>query len=67
MSILARFRNDRRGTTAVIFSLALLPLAVAAGFTVDYTLQVKNRATLQTAADAAALAAGRDRSSRTDA
>ena len=67
MSVFARFWNDRRGTTAMMFSLVVLPLAVGAGYAVDYSLQVKNRAKLQTAADAAALAAGRDRTSRTDA
>ena len=58
MSVFARFWNDRRGTTAIMFSLVVLPLAVGAGYAVDYSLQVKNRAKLQTAADAAALAAG---------
>lgn len=67
MSLFARFQSDPRGTTAVLFGITLLPLAVAVGFTVDYTMMVKNRAKLQAAADAAALVAGRDRTARSDA
>jgi len=67
MSVFSQFWNDRRGTTAVLFGITLLPLAVAVGFTVDYTMMVKNRARLQAAADAAALVAGRDRTARSDA
>ncbi len=57
MQALKRFKRDDRGVTAVIFSLALLPILGAAGAAVDYTRAINVRADLQKAVDAAALQA----------
>jgi Flp pilus assembly protein TadG len=54
---LAAFRGDRRGNVAVIFTLALLPLLIAVGCAVDYSLATRMRAKLQASADAASVAA----------
>lgn len=45
----------RRGSIAIAFSLALVPLAAAVGATVDYTRAIGGRATLHSFADGAAL------------
>lgn len=52
--------DDRRGNAAIIFSLALLPLAGGAGMAVDYAAIASNRAKLQAAADAGALHAAKE-------
>jgi hypothetical protein len=57
MQTLKRFKKDDRGVTAVIFSLALLPILGAAGAAVDYSRAINVRAALQKAVDAAALQA----------
>jgi Putative Flp pilus-assembly TadE/G-like len=50
---LHRFRRDKSGNIAVIFTLTLLPLLSAVGCAVDYTRASQIRSKLQSAADAA--------------
>lgn len=54
---LTRFRRDRRGNVAVIFAITAIPLISAIGCAVDYSLATRMKAKLQTAADAAGIAA----------
>jgi Flp pilus assembly protein TadG len=54
---LSRFRRDQRGNVAVIFTIAAIPLISAIGCAVDYSLATRMKAKLQTAADAASIAA----------
>jgi len=56
-SLIGRFRRDRRGNIAIIFAIALLPILTAVGSAVDYSLATRIRAKLQSAADAASVAA----------
>lgn len=55
MSVLQRFRSDRRGTTAVIFALCTIPVIGAAGAALDYSHANAARAGLQKVADQSAL------------
>jgi Flp pilus assembly protein TadG len=50
-------RNDR-GNVAMVFALAVIPLFICIGCAVDYVRATNAQATLQSAADAAVLAAG---------
>ena len=52
-----RFGRDRRGNVAIIFGLALLPLAFAVGAAIDYSVANRTKAALDAYADAAALLA----------
>jgi Flp pilus assembly protein TadG len=52
-----RFVEDRRANIAVIFALALVPIMLAVGATVDYSAANKTRSRLNAVADAAALSA----------
>ncbi|NOJ41718.1 TadE/TadG family type IV pilus assembly protein [Bradyrhizobium australiense] len=54
---LSRFRRDRRGNVAIIFTIAAIPLVSAIGSAVDYSLATRMKAKLQTAADSASIAA----------
>ncbi|WOH65724.1 TadE/TadG family type IV pilus assembly protein [Bradyrhizobium sp. BWA-3-5] len=54
---LSRFRRDRRGNVAVIFAITAIPLISAIGCAVDYSQATRMKAKLQTAADAASIAA----------
>ena len=54
--LIGRFRSDRRGNIAVIFTLALLPILSAVGSAIDYTVATRMKAKLQSAADAASIA-----------
>jgi Flp pilus assembly protein TadG len=54
---LSRFRRDRRGNVAAIFAITAIPLVSAIGCAVDYSLATRMKAKLQTAADAAGIAA----------
>ncbi len=56
---LAALLRDRSGSIAVTFVFVLIGLVVAVGMAVDYAMAVRDRTTLQNAADAAALAASR--------
>ncbi|WP_188312111.1 pilus assembly protein [Salinarimonas soli] len=58
--MLKRFKKDDRGATAVIFSIALLPILGAAGAALDYSRVSNAQADLQKALDGAALALVRD-------
>jgi len=51
------FGIDRRGNIAVIFAFALLPVMSAVGCAVDYSMATRIKAKLQSAADAASVAA----------
>jgi Flp pilus assembly protein TadG len=57
-----RFFRDRRGNISMIFGLTLVPLVVAVGMGVDYSLATRMKAKLQSAADAAAVASISDNS-----
>ncbi|HEY8564417.1 MAG TPA: pilus assembly protein TadG-related protein [Beijerinckiaceae bacterium] len=52
-----RFWRDVRGTTAVLFGLAMLPLLGLTGVAVDYSRATNLHGFLQTASDAAAIGA----------
>jgi Flp pilus assembly protein TadG len=52
-----RLLNDRRGFTAVVLALLALPLIGVVGIGVDYGLSIRAESLLNSAADAAALAA----------
>ncbi len=56
---LSRLFANRRGNVAVIFALALLPILAAAGSAVDITRALQVKARLNSALDAAGLAAGK--------
>ena len=53
----SRFCRDRRGNVAIIFTIAAIPLVSAIGCGVDYSLATRMKVKLQTAADAASIAA----------
>jgi Flp pilus assembly protein TadG len=53
---LAVFARDRRGSTATMFALSLIPLVGAVGFGVDYAAANRQKALLQEALDSGALA-----------
>ena len=53
---LSHITDDRRGSVAQIFALALIPVAFMAGAAIDYTRSVAERSELQVAVDAAVLA-----------
>ena len=55
---LRRFARSRRGNVAMIYGLALVPLALAAGGGLDYARAVVVRNSMTEALDAAALAVG---------
>jgi Flp pilus assembly protein TadG len=67
MTTFARFRDDCRGTTAVVFGVLLLPIMICAGASLDYLRAANMRTAMQAAADAAALAAARDASTMSSA
>jgi Flp pilus assembly protein TadG len=52
---ITRFRRDRSGNIAVIFTLTLLPILSAIGCSIDYTMAAQIRSKLQAAADAASV------------
>ena len=52
---IGRFRKDRSGNVAVIFTLALLPILSAIGCAVDYSRATQVRSKLQSAIDAASV------------
>ncbi|WP_417467528.1 pilus assembly protein TadG-related protein [Maricaulis sp.] len=55
---LTEFASDRRGNVAVIFALALAPVTLLAGGSVDLSAAMNARSRLAQALDAAALAVG---------
>src|ERR1700688_1430788 len=56
LSLIAKFRSNKRGNVAVITALCALPLIAAVGCVIDYTTATLVKTKLHTAADAAALA-----------
>src|SRR5215208_1618933 len=62
-SLTRRFRDDRRGTTAVLFGLSVIPVMAIVGSAVDYGRASAARTELQRAVDAAALTLVRDAAS----
>jgi Flp pilus assembly protein TadG len=66
MNILRDFRNSESGATAVIFGLAVLPLMAALGAAIDYSRAANVRASMQRAADSAAVAVARDSAALSD-
>lgn len=56
LSLLNRFRRDKRGNIAVIFAIACVPLISAIGCAIDYSEATRLKSKLQSAADAAAVA-----------
>jgi Flp pilus assembly protein TadG len=57
MTLFSRFQQNRSGAVAVIFALSIVPLLGIAGAAVDYGRASSSRSKLNSAADAAALAA----------
>jgi Flp pilus assembly protein TadG len=55
LSLLNRFRRDRSGNIAVIFSIAVLPVLYSVGCAVDYSRATQLRSKLQAAGDAASV------------
>jgi Flp pilus assembly protein TadG len=55
--LMNRFARDQRGNIAVIFAIACLPILSAIGCAVDYSEATRIKAKMQSAADAAAVAA----------
>lgn len=51
-----RFSTDARGAVAIIFGIIVIPVLLAVGLAVDYTVTSDNKSKLDSAADAAALA-----------
>lgn len=51
------FAEDRKGTVAMIFAGAFVPIIAVAGMTVDYARSQRIQTIMQTAADAASMAA----------
>lgn len=52
-----RFIADRRGATALMFGLSIIPLMLVSGVAIDYARALRYSIKLKTASDAAALAA----------
>ncbi len=65
--ILRAFRREASGTTAVIFSLALMPIMLALGTAVDYARAANARASLQTALNSTTLLLAKEAPTLTDA
>ena len=55
--LFGRFGKDQRGNIAVIFAIACVPIISAVGCAVDYSMATRLKAKLQSAADAASVAA----------
>jgi Flp pilus assembly protein TadG len=54
---ITRLFRDKSGNVAIIFGIACIPVVSAAGCAVDYSMATRMRAKLQSAADAASVAA----------
>ena len=55
-----RFADDARGSVAVVAAVCLFVLIMGAGMAVDYACLIRERAELQAAADAAAIAGAKE-------
>ncbi|HUR42862.1 MAG TPA: pilus assembly protein TadG-related protein, partial [Aestuariivirga sp.] len=56
-SVLSRFASNQKGTIALLFALAAVPLLLAGGLAIDVMRYVSAKTALQSALDAGALAA----------
>jgi len=54
MKIILAFRNSRQSAVAMIFAIALIPLVLLVGLSIDYSFYAQARAQIDLAADAAA-------------
>jgi Flp pilus assembly protein TadG len=63
--VLARFADDSKGNTAVLFTILLMPLVSAIGVAVDYSRVSSARTTLAAALDAGVVAAASENNTRT--
>jgi Flp pilus assembly protein TadG len=61
-SVLRNFKQDCKGTVAMLFGLSLLPIMAGTGVAIDYSRASNSRQAFQSAADAAALAGAKARS-----
>jgi Flp pilus assembly protein TadG len=57
LDLIRRFGHDSRGNMAITFAICTVPLLTAVGAGVDYSMATRMKAKLQSAADAAAVAA----------
>jgi Flp pilus assembly protein TadG len=57
LSTLSAFHQDRRGSIVLIFAFALVPIILAIGALIDYSLASRTKTALDAYADAAALTA----------
>ena len=57
LGLIGRFRRDQRGSIALLFGITVVPLIIAIGCAVDYSRAASVRSALQSAADAAGVAA----------
>ena len=55
-TLAARFCKDKRGSTAIMFGLLIMPVMFLTGMAVDFSRMVTAKGRMQTAIDAAALA-----------
>jgi Flp pilus assembly protein TadG len=62
MLLLGRFGGERSGNIAVTFTLALIPILSGVGYAIDYAMTMRIEAKLQSAADAASVAAASQQS-----
>lgn len=60
IQVASAFVGDRRGTTAVIFGVAAIPLTIAIGAAVDYSSAANRRVALQMAVDTAVIRGCKD-------
>ncbi len=63
---LSRFARTQRGTAGLLFALAAIPMFALAGGVIDYVYVQNEKEKLQTAADAAVLAAMQERTAQED-
>jgi Flp pilus assembly protein TadG len=61
-ALLRRFRNGKRGSVAVIFAIAIVPILIGVGAAIDFPRANAFRNTLQAALDNALLGGAKDRS-----
>lgn len=58
-SFLSRFREEKSGSTAIMFALLIAPVMILTGMAVDFSRMLTVKSRMQTALDAAALAGSR--------
>src|SRR5277367_5676477 len=55
--LFSRFRGNTKGNVAIIFAIACIPILTAIGCAIDYSLAVRMKSKMQSAADAASVGA----------